>query len=98
MTVISMLSLAGIPPTAGFFAKYYIFIAAMENHMIPLVLIAILGSLIGVFYYFRVIVAMFRDGNETEISFAGRYKIVMIIAGILALALGVAPGIVTGLL
>lgn len=98
MTVISMLSLAGIPPTAGFFAKYYIFIAAMENHMIPLVLIAILGSLIGVFYYFRVIVAMFRDGNETEISFVGRYKIVMIIAGILALALGVAPGIVTGLL
>ena len=98
MTLISMLSLAGIPPTAGFFAKYYIFIAAMENHMMPLVLIAVLGSLIGVYYYFRVIIAMFRDGNEKEINFSGRYKLVMIIAGILALALGVAPGIVTGLL
>jgi len=98
MTLISMLSLAGIPPTAGFFAKYYIFIAAMENHMMPLVLIAVLGSLIGVYYYFRVIIAMFRDGNEKEIDFSGRYKLVMIIAGILALALGVAPGIVTGLL
>ncbi len=98
MTVISMLSLAGIPPTAGFFAKYYIFIAAMENNMLPLVLVAILGSLIGVYFYFRVIIAMFRDGNETAINFAGPYKIVMIIAGILALALGIAPGIVTGLL
>ena len=66
--------------------------------MMPLVLIAVLGSLIGVYYYFRVIIAMFRDGNEKEIDFSGRYKLVMIIAGILALALGVAPGIVTGLL
>ena len=40
---------AGIPPTAGFFAKYYIFSAAIQNGYLGLVLIAILGSLIGVF-------------------------------------------------
>ena len=98
ITIVSMLSLAGIPPTAGFFAKYYIFVAAMENHLIPLVLIAIVGSLIGVYFYFRVIVAMFRDGNETPVVFADRYKIVMVITAILAILLGVAPGLVTGTL
>ena len=98
MTVISMLSLAGIPPTAGFFAKYYIFVAAMENKLIPLVLIAIIGSLIGVYFYFKIIIAMFREGNETEMQFTGGYKIVLVIAAILALALGIFPGFITGLL
>ena len=98
MTVVSMLSLAGIPPTAGFFAKYYIFVAAMENKLIALVLIAIIGSLIGVYFYFRIIVAMFREGNETKLQLSGGYKIVLVIAGILALALGIFPGLITGLL
>ncbi|MFZ7113770.1 MAG: NADH-quinone oxidoreductase subunit N [Bacteroidota bacterium] len=98
MTVISMLSLAGIPPTAGFFAKYYIFVAAMENKLTLLVLVAIIGSLIGVYFYFRIIIAMFREGNEKEMQFSGGYKIVLVIAGILALALGIFPGVITGLL
>ncbi len=98
MTVISMLSLAGIPPTAGFFAKYYIFVAAMENKLTALVLIAVIGSLIGVYFYFKIIVAMFREGNETKLQLSGGYKIVLVIAGILALALGIFPGMITGLL
>ena len=98
MTVISILSLAGIPPTAGFFAKYYIFVSAMENNQTPLVLVAILGSLIGVYFYFRIIVAMFREGDEKVMNLSGGYKIVLVIAGILSLALGVFPGIISGLL
>ncbi len=98
ITVISMLSLAGIPPTAGFFAKYYIFISAMENNLLPLVLIAILGSLIGVYFYFKVIIAMFRDGEEHELAFSGAQKVVLILTSLIALVLGIVPGIITGLL
>lgn len=66
VTVVAMLSLAGIPPTSGFFAKYYIFSSAIQNGYIGLVLLAILGSLIGVFYYFRVIIAVFKTDDETQ--------------------------------
>jgi NADH-quinone oxidoreductase subunit N len=98
MAVIAMLSLAGIPPTAGFFAKYYIFVSAMENHLTGLVLIAVLGSLIGVYYYFRVIIAMFRDGSSEAISVSNNFKIVLLIAGLMALVLGIVPGLITGVL
>ena len=98
ITVISMLSLAGIPPTAGFFAKYYIFVAAMENNLTPLVLIAILGSLIGVFFYFKIIIAMFREGNSNEIEVGVNQKLVLIITGIISLLLGIMPGLLTALL
>src|SRR5262249_40178402 len=63
-TVFAMLSLAGIPPMAGFFAKYYIFTAALQQHYVGLVIIAVAGSLIGVYYYFRIIVAIFKTEAE----------------------------------
>lgn len=98
MVVISVLSLAGIPPTAGFFAKYYIFATAMQNGLTPLVLIAIAGSLIGVLYYFRLIIAIFRDGDNQAVTPAPLFKVVMVVAAVIALALGIVPGLVVGLL
>jgi NADH-quinone oxidoreductase subunit N len=98
MVVISVLSLAGIPPTAGFFAKYFIFATAMQNGLMPLVLIAIGGSLIGVLYYFRLIIAIFREGDGRSITTTPLIRVVMIIAAVVALVLGVAPGMVVGLL
>jgi NADH-quinone oxidoreductase subunit N len=65
--IISMLSLAGIPPLAGFFGKYYLFANALENNYKYLVIIAVLGSLIGIYYYFKVIVSIF----STETSSTG---------------------------
>jgi NADH-quinone oxidoreductase subunit N len=59
-TIIAMLSLAGIPPFAGFFGKYYLFTSYLENHGIALVVIALVGSAISIFYYFRLIVALFK--------------------------------------
>lgn len=98
VTVIAMLSLAGIPPTAGFFAKYYIFSAAIENHLTGLVLIAVLGSLIGVFYYFRIIIALFRDKESAFIEMNKGYKAVLLLTSIIALVLGILPGLVAGFL
>ncbi len=56
---IALLSLAGIPPFPGFFGKYMVFALAIENGFTSLVILAIVTSLIGVYFYFRVIIAMF---------------------------------------
>jgi NADH-quinone oxidoreductase subunit N len=58
-TAVFMLSLAGIPPTAGFVAKYYAFDAAVQAGHTELAIIGVLASLVSLFYYLRVIVVMF---------------------------------------
>lgn len=64
---IFMLSLAGIPPTAGFLGKFYIFSAIIKSQYYGLAVIGILNSLISVFYYLRVIVVMYMEPKEVEI-------------------------------
>lgn len=64
---VSMLSMAGIPPLAGFFAKYFVLINLIGNQYVWIAIIAILASLIGVYYYFKVIIAVFA-GKETQTS------------------------------
>ncbi|MCX6274557.1 MAG: NADH-quinone oxidoreductase subunit N [Bacteroidetes bacterium] len=99
VTLLAMLSLAGIPPMAGFFAKYYIFTAALQQHYTWLVLIAVLGSLIGVFYYFRVIIALFKNENSAaEIPMTGIYKAALLFISLVALVFGIMPGLLAGLL
>lgn len=56
-----MFSLAGIPPLAGFFAKYYVFLAAIEAGLYVLAVIGVLASVVGAFYYLRVIKVMYFD-------------------------------------
>ncbi|MCX6214835.1 NADH-quinone oxidoreductase subunit N [Spirosoma sp.] len=97
MTV-SMLSLAGIPLTAGFWGKFYMFSTAVERGQIWLLVVAVLMSAVGIYYYFRVIIAMyFRDGAAEPIRVAPFYKYVLLAATILTLGLGVAPGLLQGL-
>ncbi|MGB9153217.1 MAG: NADH-quinone oxidoreductase subunit NuoN [Alphaproteobacteria bacterium] len=60
MTVI-MFSLAGVPPLAGFFAKYFIFLAAVDAGMVPLALIGVLTSVVAAYYYLRIIKMMYFD-------------------------------------
>ena len=54
-----LFSLAGFPPTAGFLAKFYVFSAAVRQGEVALVIIAVLASLVSVFYYLRIIVVMY---------------------------------------
>jgi len=63
-----LLSLAGFPPTAGFLAKFYVFSAAVAKGHVLLVVAAVLASLISVGYYLKVIVAMYMQDVEVEIS------------------------------
>jgi NADH-quinone oxidoreductase subunit N len=56
-----LFSLAGIPPLAGFFAKFYVFDAAVRAGLTPLALIGIIASVIGAYYYLRIVKIMFVD-------------------------------------
>jgi NADH-quinone oxidoreductase subunit N len=90
-----LLSLTGIPPTAGFVGKLYLFAAAVEAGYYWLVIIAVVNSAISLFYYMRVVVAMYmRDvpsgGIATSPSFALNIALLLAAAG--TLLLGIFPG------
>lgn len=63
---IFMFSLAGLPPTAGFFGKLSVFAAALEAGRLGLVLVAVLASIVGAYYYLRVTVVMYMRAKHTE--------------------------------
>ncbi|MDP2915512.1 MAG: NADH-quinone oxidoreductase subunit N [Candidatus Aminicenantes bacterium] len=63
-----LLSLAGFPPTGGFLAKFYVFVGAVRQGLTSLVLIAVLASLISVYYYLRIVVYMYMREPEREVS------------------------------
>ncbi len=102
---ILMLSLAGIPPTAGFFAKYYLFLALISSNLWWLAVIGILNSAISVFYYLKVIVVMFRkDGIRREFDTSARVIAPLVLAAVISLVLSLfifaypqLSGLVTGL-
>ena len=98
---IAMLSLAGIPPLAGFFGKYYIFSEAVRNGRLFLVIIAVINSIAAVYYYFRVILAMYtKDAaeNATAPAVPVAYAFVIFICIVAALAVGLFPSMVVGLM
>jgi NADH-quinone oxidoreductase subunit N len=90
---IFLLSLAGIPATAGFMAKFYMLSAAMRNGQVMwLVILGVICAAISVYYYFRVIQAMyFKDGAKQELptSLLFRWKLIAVAA--LIIFLGVFP-------
>ena len=92
---IFMLGLAGIPPTAGFIGKLYLFRAAIEADLLPLVILALLMSVVSVYYYLRPVVVMYMQepaGSPVEVSRSAAAAIALVIAGVFTLFLGVLPG------
>ncbi|HOU47648.1 MAG TPA: proton-conducting transporter membrane subunit, partial [Chitinophagales bacterium] len=92
--IIALLSMGGIPPLAGFFAKYFVLVSVIDKGYISLAIIAILASLIGVYAYFRVIISIFSkaSGEHTapiETSFVNKWMLLFI--SILTLAIGIFP-------
>ena len=65
-----LLSLSGFPATAGFFAKFYVFRAAIHAHLIGLTIFAVLNSVVSVYYYLRPVVMMYMREGKTEASTA----------------------------
>ena len=91
---IALLSLTGIPPLAGFVAKYYIFTTAIQSGYLWLVLLAIAGSAVSAVYYFKPIIAMYmREGDWAPIPVTRGYRYQLIFLTILMLVLGLVPGL-----
>ena len=86
-----MLSLAGVPPLAGFVAKFYIFAAALNAGLVWLVVIAVLNSVVSVYYYVGVIVAMYMQEGSVRVEQMSRRPGLLI-----GIAVGVAGVIVLG--
>lgn len=83
---ILMFSLAGIPPMAGFFAKYFVFMAAIEAQLYALAIIGVLSSVVGAYYYLRVIKVMWFDEATGEFArTAGELKLVFGLSGLFVL-------------
>ncbi|TLV00035.1 NADH-quinone oxidoreductase subunit N [Dyadobacter luticola] len=96
---VSMLSLAGIPLTAGFWGKFYIFTSAAERGIIWITVIAVLMSTVGIYYYFRVIISSYlKEGDMIKIRVAPFYQVVLLLATFLTILFGLAPGIFEGLM
>jgi len=96
---IAMLSLAGIPLTGGFIGKYLMFLNVMNQYQIYLVAFAILNALVGFYYYFRVIVAMyFKEGAEIELDTPLQYKVVLVLSIVITVFLGVYPSVILNLI
>ncbi len=89
---ISMLSLAGIPPTAGFFGKYFLFTAAFAKY--PwLIVLAVINSAVSIYYYFKIIIAMYfsREENHYQVEIPTSIRWVVIAGLVLIVLMTVMP-------
>jgi len=95
VTLIFLLSLAGIPMTAGFLSKFYMLKAVMAaGNSLWLVVFAILMAAVSVYYYFRVIQAMyFKDGNAQEITVSPVFKGTLVLLAAVVILLGIFPAL-----
>ena len=85
MTIL-MFSLAGIPPLAGFFAKWYVFLAAINADLYALAIIGVLASVVGAYYYLRIIKLMWFDQPAGGFQpMAGELRLVLGISGLFVL-------------
>jgi NADH-quinone oxidoreductase subunit N len=92
---ICLLSLAGIPLTAGFFAKYFVLAAAVKTGTyLWLVIFAVVMAAVSVYYYFRVIQAMyFKEGEGQEIVLTSPFKALLVTVAAVVILLGVYPSL-----
>jgi NADH-quinone oxidoreductase subunit N len=93
---ILMFSLAGVPPLAGFFAKFYVFAAAVKEGLWPLAVLGVLASVVGAYYYVRIVKIMFFDKpKERFLAVPLKAGLVMGLAGLFVLLYVVWPAPLT---
>ncbi|KKX34274.1 NADH-quinone oxidoreductase subunit NuoN [Rhizobium sp. LC145] len=82
-----MFSMAGIPPLAGFFAKYFVFVAAIEAKLYALAIIGVLSSVVGAYYYLRIVKLMWFDEAKGEFArISGELRLVFGLSGLFVTA------------
>ncbi|MBI1805346.1 MAG: NADH-quinone oxidoreductase subunit N [Ignavibacteria bacterium] len=93
LMAIFMISLAGIPPFAGFFGKYYVFLAAIHADLTWLAILGVLTSVVSIYYYLRLVVVMyFQEGDmQIAVTFSRTSMVVLMIAAFAVIGLGLYP-------
>jgi NADH-quinone oxidoreductase subunit N len=93
MMLLVMFSLAGIPPTVGFYAKFAVFEAAVDVGLVWLVVIAVITSVIGAFYYLRIVKTMYFDDPVDQAPLESRFdtRVLLSLNGLALLFFGVFP-------
>jgi NADH-quinone oxidoreductase subunit N len=96
---IFMFSLAGIPPFAGFFGKYYVFLAAVKADLTWLAIVGVLTSLVSVYYYLRLVVVMYFREGEADVDKKVPIPAVLAVslAAALVIVLGIYPSLILDL-
>lgn len=96
LLTISVLSLAGIPPLSGFFAKFYVFMAAWQSGARWLVIAAVITTIVSLYYYLGMLKAMFIRAPETTdpIPMPAWMNVSIVLATILVMAFGIYPNMV----
>lgn len=93
-----MLSLGGVPPTVGFLGKLFLFGAAVDAGLLGLAVVGILSSVVGVYFYLRVVVYMFMRPSPVDDSLPVRHwttELALIVSALGVVALGIVPGPIT---
>jgi NADH-quinone oxidoreductase subunit N len=93
LMLIFLLSLAGIPPTAGFLGKYYIFLSLIQTGHYTLAVVATLYVAVAIYYYFKIVRSMF-VGEETEkapLATSFGLRVALAVSGVMTLAIGIYP-------
>lgn len=95
MMLILMFSMAGIPPLVGFYAKFSVIKAIVDVELLPVAILAVLMSVVGAFYYLRMIKVMYFDKPSDEqvvIDAPADMRIMLSVNAMAVLALGISPG------
>ncbi len=89
-----LISLIGMPPAAGFMAKFYIFSGGVQHGLLWLVVIAVLNSVISAYYYLRVVKVMWfgKPASEEKVSSSGALRVALSLSCLGVLLLGIIPG------
>jgi NADH-quinone oxidoreductase subunit N len=95
---IFMFAMAGIPPTAGFFSKLYIFFAAIDAHLVGLAVIGVVASVVGAFYYLRIVKVMYFDEptGAFDRPLAPELKAVLLVTAVVTMFFFLLPDPVAG--
>ena len=94
LMLVLMLSMAGMPPFVGFWAKWSVLREAVASGLVWLAVVAVLFSVVGLFYYLRVVRLMYFDAPEEKgpVSSLAEMRVVVSVNALAILALGVYPG------
>lgn len=93
LLAIFMFALAGIPPFAGFFGKYFVFVSAIEANLTWLAIIGVISSAISAYFYLRVVVVMYFKSTDSPIEVEPSYQALLgiFISALLVLVMGIFP-------